>query len=90
MVTVTRRAKEQLKELLESGVDDSTVGLRLDTMPTGQLDVFADHAHADDQVVVHEGAVVLLVGQEVAETLGRATLDYEESETGAQFVIKAR
>lgn len=88
MVNVTERAKEKLKTLLETEVDDSSVGLRLETTPSGQLGVFPDRAHADDQVVVHEGAVVLLVDQEVAETIGDTTLDYEESQVGAHFVIR--
>ena len=90
MVTVTERAKERLKTVLQSEVDDSSVGLRLERTPSGQFGVFPDRAHADDQVVVHEGAVVLLVDQEVADTIGEATIDYEERQMGAQFVITKR
>lgn len=53
-----------------------------------RIGVFPDRAHADDQVVVHEGAVVLLVDHEVADTIGEATIDYEGSQIGAQFVIR--
>ena len=90
MITVTERAKERLKTLLESDVDDSSIGLRLETTPSGEFGVFPDRAHADDQVVVHEGAIVLLVDQEAADTIGEATIDYEESQRGAQFVITKR
>lgn len=62
MVTVTERAKERLKTLLETEVDDSSVGLRLETTLSGQFGVFPDRAHADDQVVVHEGAVEPTMG----------------------------
>jgi Fe-S cluster assembly iron-binding protein IscA len=88
MVTVTERAKERLKTILEAEVDDSSVGLRLEPTPSGQLGVFPDRAHPDDQVVVHERAVVLLVDQDVAETIGDTTIDYEESPLGAHFVIR--
>jgi Fe-S cluster assembly iron-binding protein IscA len=84
MMNVTERAKEQLKTLLETVVDDSSVGLRLETTSSGQFAVFPDRAGPDDQVVVHEGAVVLLVDRQVAETVGGTTIDYEED----QFVIK--
>jgi Fe-S cluster assembly iron-binding protein IscA len=87
-MTVTERAKEKLKTLLGSEVDDSSIGLRLETTPSGQFGVFPDRAHADDQVVVHEGAVVLLVDRDVVDTVGEATIDYEENQIGAQFVIR--
>lgn len=88
MVNVTERARERLKTLLETEVDDASVGLRLETTPSGQFGVFPDRAHPDDQVVVHGNAVVLLVDEEVAEMIGDATIDYEESQVGTQLVIR--
>jgi Fe-S cluster assembly iron-binding protein IscA len=86
MVNVTERAKEKLKTLRESAIDDPSVGLRLEPMPSGQLAVFPDRERADDQVVEHQGAVVLLVAQEIAQRVGNTTIDYEESH--ARFVLR--
>lgn len=88
MVNVTERAKEKLKELLETKAGDASVGLRLDRTPSGEFAVFPDRERADDQVVEHQGAVVLLVGQEIAETVGDTTIDCEEAGPSARLVIR--
>jgi Fe-S cluster assembly iron-binding protein IscA len=88
MVNVTERAKEKLKALLETEGNDQSVGLRLGATPTGQFDVFPDRERPDDQVVEHDGAVVLLVGQEVAEKVDNTIIDYEESASGPELIIK--
>jgi Fe-S cluster assembly iron-binding protein IscA len=88
MVNVTERAKEKLKALLETEGNDQSVGLRLGATPTGQFGVFPDRERPDDQVVEHDGAVVLLVGQEVAEKVDNTIIDYEESDSGPGLIIK--
>jgi Fe-S cluster assembly iron-binding protein IscA len=88
MVNVTERAKEKLKALLETEGNDQSVGLRLGATPAGQFGVFPDRERPDDQVVEHDGAVVLLVGQEVAEKVDNTIIDYEESDSGPGLIIK--
>jgi Fe-S cluster assembly iron-binding protein IscA len=88
MVNVTERAKEKLKALLETEGNDQSVGLRLGATPTGQFGVFPDRERPDDLVVEHDGAVVLLVGQEVAEKVDDTIIDYEESDSGPGLIIK--
>lgn len=88
MVTVTERAKAKLKELLETESDDRSVGLRLGKTASGAFGVSPDRAHADDQIVEHEGATVLLVGQQIAERVEGTTIDYEEGGPGTGLVIK--
>jgi Fe-S cluster assembly iron-binding protein IscA len=94
MVNVTDRAKTKLKELLvkersKTQGEDQPIGLRLGTMAPGQFGVFPDRERADDQIVEHQGAAVLLVGQDVAEQVEHTTIDYEEeSEPGPRLVIK--
>ena len=90
MLNVTQRAKAKLKDLLETESDDHSVGLRLGKTPSGALGVFPDRERADDQIIQHEGAAVLLVGQEIAEQLHDTTIDYEENETGSGLVMKRR
>jgi Fe-S cluster assembly iron-binding protein IscA len=86
MVNVTERAKEKLKELLETK-NDPLVGLRLGTTASGQYSVFPDRERGDDQTVEHQGAVVLLVGQEIAQMVGDTTIDYDESGPDPRLVM---
>ena len=57
-------------------------------MASGALGVFSDRERADDEVVEHNGAAVLLVGQDIAENVKDTTIDYEEGGTGPGLVIK--
>jgi Fe-S cluster assembly iron-binding protein IscA len=87
MVTVTERAKEKLKELLQSETDDPSVSLRLVTAPSGELGMFADRERDDDQIVEYQGAALLLVNEGVASTIGDATIDYDDSEPAPRLVM---
>jgi Fe-S cluster assembly iron-binding protein IscA len=88
MVTVTERAKEKLKELLQSETDDPSVGLRLAAAPSGEFGIFTDRERDDDQIFQHQGSAVLLVGQEMADAIGDATIDYDESPPDPRLVMK--
>ena len=88
MVNVTERAKERLKELLEMRTEDASVGLRLELTPTGELAVFLDQERADDQVVEHQGAAVLLVGQEIAQSVEDTTIDCDEAGSVTRLLIR--
>jgi Fe-S cluster assembly iron-binding protein IscA len=78
MVTVTERARERLKELLEARTEDTSVGLRLELTPSGEFGVFPDQERVDDQVIEHQGAAVLLVGQEIAQRVEDTTIDCDD------------
>jgi Fe-S cluster assembly iron-binding protein IscA len=88
MVNVTDRAKDRLKQLLETRGDDRSVGLRLEHTSSGQLGIFPDRERSDDQIVEHEGAPVLLIGQEIAQAVEDTTIDYEEGGPSPRLVIK--
>jgi Fe-S cluster assembly iron-binding protein IscA len=88
MVNVTERAREKLKALRETAIDDPSVGLRLETTSSGQYGVFPDQKRADDQIIEHQGAVVLLVGLEIADQMEDTTIDYDESPPSPRLVIK--
>jgi Fe-S cluster assembly iron-binding protein IscA len=87
MVTVTERAKEKLKELLQGETDDPSLGLRLVTTPSGEIGMFADRERDDDQIVEYQGSAVLLVNEGVASTIGDATIDYDDSDPGPRLVM---
>ncbi len=92
MVSVTERAKEKLKEFLGTKTEDASVGLRLEWTPSGEFAVFPDQERADDQVVEHQGVVVLLVGQEIAQEIaqkvGDTTIDCDEIGPSPRLVIR--
>lgn len=87
MVTVTDRAKHELKTVLSEHTQDDDQGLRLVVTPTGQLGLGLDVARDGDQVVECEGAKVLLVGEEISPALDGATVDVEETLTGPRLTI---
>ena len=63
MVVVTDRAKTYLKESVLSKIQAQTPGAsaRLAQTAAGNLSVFPDKAMEGDEVVEHEGAIVLLI-----------------------------
>jgi Fe-S cluster assembly iron-binding protein IscA len=87
MLNVTPRAKIRLRELLESESGDPSLGLRLGKTASGALGVFLDRPRADDQIVEHERAVVLLVGQEIAASMENRTIDYDEHGPDPRLVV---
>src|SRR5437867_13377711 len=86
MVQVTERARETFKETLEHMVPPAVM-LRIGPTDSG-LGVFPDTLKDDDQVIEHEGRVVLLIDREVSETLADTTIDVEEHADGSHFVLR--
>jgi Fe-S cluster assembly iron-binding protein IscA len=90
MVTVTERAKEKLKELLQGETDDPSFTLRLATAPSGEFGMFPDREREDDQIVEYQGSAVLVVGAEMVTAIGDATIDYDESGPDPRLVMRHR
>ena len=63
MIVVTKRAKQELKRLLYSKVDNRYAGLRLTAGGQGQLGLGIDVEMPGDRVVQYGGSKVLLVEQ---------------------------
>lgn len=87
MVHVTERAREMFKEALDQISDVPSVVLRLGPTDSG-LGVFPDTRTDDDQVIEHEGQVVLLIDPEVSEALAGKTVDVEDHTDGSRFVLR--
>jgi hypothetical protein len=87
MVNVTERARQRLRSLLATTGGDPSVGLRLEQTRTGELAIFPDRGRADDQIVEHQGAAVLLVGQDIASMVDDATIDCDDSDPATRIVI---
>ena len=71
-----------------SDTEEEPVSLRLGRTAFGALGIFPDRERADDQVVEHDRAAVLLVGEEIVERVKDATIDCEEGGPGLGLVIK--
>jgi Fe-S cluster assembly iron-binding protein IscA len=81
MVVVTERAKTYLRESVLSKIQAKIPGAsaRLAQTAAGELSVFPDKAMEGDQIVEHEGAIVLLIDGALAGRLTGATIDCVES-----------
>jgi len=86
MIDVTERAKQELKKILSSKVDNPLAGLRLSTSG-GQFAFSIDVEMPGDQVVEYEGSKVLLVEGELATRLEGHTLDIEDTADGPGLVL---
>jgi len=86
MIQVTERARETFKNRLED-LERPGVMLRIGSTDSG-LEIFPDTLKDDDQIIEHDGRAVLLIDQEVSETLADTTIDVEEHADGARFVVR--
>jgi Fe-S cluster assembly iron-binding protein IscA len=87
MVNVTDRAKIALKSVLSRSVEEPGIGLRVEISEEGSCALFPDQEKAGDQVIEHEGDVLLLIGEEVSQPLDGATIDLAQTPEGAHLVV---
>jgi len=87
MITVTERAKEELKGLLIDSGAGPDEGLRLLPSPDGVL-LGIDTEMSGDQVVEYEGYKVLLVGIEYFRILDGKTIDYQDTRHGMALLAR--
>ena len=91
MVTVTSRAKEELKRILETSSLKSGKYLRLATPPawTGEGDwgIVIDEERDGDQAVDFQGLKVLLLDFDLVERLTNAVFDFKDSSEGSRFTL---
>lgn len=91
---VTRRAKEELKRMLETRPMAPGKYFRLATPPVwtleGDFGIVIDDDRAGDLQVEYEGVVVLLVDPDLAAQLRNATFDFVDSPQGMRFKLDIR
>ena len=87
VIEVSERAKQELKRILMDHVDNPQAGLRLTASEPSQFGLGLDVEMPGDEVVEHEGAKVLLVTKEVAESLQGITMDVQETSGGPKIVL---
>ena len=84
---VERAARKTFKNRLEDLIERPGVMLRIGRTDSG-LEIFPDTLKDDDRIIEHDGRAVLLIDQEVSETLADTTIDVEEHADGAHFVVR--
>lgn len=87
MVTVTDRARVTLKGALSRHIDETGIGLRLDVSDDGGLALYPDRAKAGDEIVEHEGDVLLLIADDISRPLAGAMIDVAETPEGDRLVM---
>jgi Fe-S cluster assembly iron-binding protein IscA len=87
MVTVTDRARIVLKGALSRSIDEAGVGLRLDVSDEGGLALYPDKAKDGDEIVEHEGDVLLLIADDISRPLAGAMIDLAETPEGDRLVV---
>ncbi len=91
MITVTDKAKEELKRMVETRRMEPDKFLRLAIPPVwtgdGDFGIVIDSEKEDDHVVEHEGAKVLLVEGGLLGYLETAVFDFRESPEGVGFTM---
>jgi Fe-S cluster assembly iron-binding protein IscA len=86
MITLTERARKHLEALLAEHRDPSTV-LRLAVHAPGQFGLVTDRQREGDQVLEHQGRIVLLVDGHLAGLLQGAVVDCEQAAEGPRLVV---
>jgi Fe-S cluster assembly iron-binding protein IscA len=84
VVTVTERAAKVLREVQEESEVEQTLRI---VGAQGGYQLAFDEEREGDQVVESEGKAVLLIGSDVAESLGDATIDCEQGPEGVRFFL---
>ena len=87
MLTITESARQELKKILTSSVDNSYALLRLMDRGQGRLGLGIDIELPGDEVIEHEGSALLLVEHKLATSLKGVTIDTDDTTEGTQIVI---
>ncbi|HET9489602.1 MAG TPA: hypothetical protein VFR64_07600 [Methylomirabilota bacterium] len=88
MISVTSEARQLLKQKHVETIQAGGVGLRLAATPAGKVGLTPASAQAGDQMVEHDGEVVLAIARDVAQRLDGMMIDCEHTEEGTQLTIR--
>jgi Fe-S cluster assembly iron-binding protein IscA len=87
MVMVTSQAVEVIRATLDEARTEPGQALRLLLRPGGGFGLGLDREREGDQVVTADGEKILLITPEIADAVGEATIDAQETEEGPRLVI---
>jgi len=89
MVTVTERAAQLLKEV-QAGQEEGPSKLVRLVSRDDRFEFAFDERREGDQVVQSGDTDVLLVGTDVSELLGEASIDCQDTPTGPRFTLSTQ
>lgn len=87
MIGVTEKAKKELSKVLDDNVDHPQACLRLCVNDEGSLGLGIDIKRPDDRVIEYEGSTLLVVENELADSLKNIAIDVEDSDEGSRLVV---
>ena len=87
MLTLTERAKAELKNILHQNQGATDDGLRLILSQPGDFALMLDKKQVNDKIVEDEGRILLLYQKDMARILDNIVLDCQDTEKGKMLVI---
>jgi Fe-S cluster assembly iron-binding protein IscA len=87
VITITERAKEELREVLIAAEAEPYEGLRLLPTSEGVFGLMLDTEMSGDLVIEYEGYKVLLIGLEYFKFLNGKTLDCSDTDVGTILFV---
>ena len=87
MLTVTEKAKQELKKILLARSNDTNKSLRIQFKEPAQVSLVVDEEREEDQVIQLKGMNVLLIGKDIAPIFDGVVLDVREDQTGSKLVV---
>jgi Fe-S cluster assembly iron-binding protein IscA len=88
VITVTERAKEELKAVLIAAEAEPDEGLRLLPTSEGLFELMLDRETSGDMVLEYEGNKLLIIGVEYLKLLDGTTLDCTYTDVGAILFVR--
>ena len=88
MLTVTEKAKQELKKMLLNRSEDTNKALRIEFKEPAQVTLVVDEEKEGDQVIQLGGMNILLIGEDVAQIFDGVVLDVREDQNGSKLVVR--
>ncbi len=87
MLTITEAAGTHLQSILDKANAPDDAALRFVPGQQG-LEITMDKPRENDQQLEHEGRIILLLDQQLAEELSKHTLDAKQTEQGPALTLQ--
>ena len=88
MLTVTEKAKQELKKILLARSNDTNKSLRIQFKEPAQVGLVVDEEKEGDQVIQLGDMNILLIGEDVAQIFDGVVLDVREDQNGSKLVVR--
>jgi Fe-S cluster assembly iron-binding protein IscA len=88
MLTITEAAGTYLTQILHNAEPPQNATIRMVPVQTGNLALQFDSTRPGDTTFDHNGKTVLILDEQVAQTLVNSTLDVQQADQGAKLVLR--